>query len=260
LESYSRAATASNEGLFKEEIVPVSVPQRRGDPLVIDVDEEFSNVSMWDLLTNGRVLLATLPILASWSLQGTILVYLTPFLIHKIGIQHEDVGYYFLPIAITGLTASPLLGKIVDNGQKWALYCLSPILGFTVCSLFLLTVSMPEPERTICLISALCATGLCYVSGFIAGVNVLLQVIQNEYSRETESSCTALMSAWNNSIIMFGRMFGSIIMGGILFDFGDYDTVLWTQGGFHVLSLIAAVVSYLVVKRNNFNGYTTTVT
>lgn len=44
LESYSRAATASNEGLFKEEIVPVSLPQRRGDPRIFDVDEEFSNV------------------------------------------------------------------------------------------------------------------------------------------------------------------------------------------------------------------------
>lgn len=44
LESYRRAAAASDGGLFKEEIVPVSVPQRRGDPRVVDVDEEFSSV------------------------------------------------------------------------------------------------------------------------------------------------------------------------------------------------------------------------
>lgn len=39
-ESYRRSTTAVAGGLFKEEIVPVEVPQRRGDPLTIEVDEE----------------------------------------------------------------------------------------------------------------------------------------------------------------------------------------------------------------------------
>jgi len=39
-ESYRRANNAIAEGLFKDEIVPVEVPQRRGDPLVVDSDEE----------------------------------------------------------------------------------------------------------------------------------------------------------------------------------------------------------------------------
>jgi acetyl-CoA C-acetyltransferase len=39
-ESYRRATSAQAEGVFKDEIVPVSVPQRRGDDLVIDTDEE----------------------------------------------------------------------------------------------------------------------------------------------------------------------------------------------------------------------------
>ncbi len=42
--SYKRAAEATEKGLFKEEIVPVSVPQRKGDPLVVDEDEEFRRV------------------------------------------------------------------------------------------------------------------------------------------------------------------------------------------------------------------------
>ncbi len=37
--SHQRARTAITEGLFKEEIVPVSIPQRKGDPLVFDTDE-----------------------------------------------------------------------------------------------------------------------------------------------------------------------------------------------------------------------------
>ena len=37
--SHERAAAAAKGGRFTEEIVPVEVPQRRGDPLVIDADE-----------------------------------------------------------------------------------------------------------------------------------------------------------------------------------------------------------------------------
>jgi len=39
LESHRRAVAAHDEGRFKDEIVAVSVPQRRGDPVVIDQDE-----------------------------------------------------------------------------------------------------------------------------------------------------------------------------------------------------------------------------
>ena len=39
LRSQQRAATARNSGLFAEELVPVTIPQRRGDDIVVDVDE-----------------------------------------------------------------------------------------------------------------------------------------------------------------------------------------------------------------------------
>ena len=39
LESQRRAAAAMASGTFRDEIVPVVIPQRRGDPRVIDVDE-----------------------------------------------------------------------------------------------------------------------------------------------------------------------------------------------------------------------------
>jgi acetyl-CoA C-acetyltransferase len=39
-ESYRRARAAQDSGKFKQEIVPVEVPQRRGDPLLVDQDEE----------------------------------------------------------------------------------------------------------------------------------------------------------------------------------------------------------------------------
>lgn len=39
-ESYRRAQAAIAAGLFKEEIVPVVIPQKKGEPLVVDTDEE----------------------------------------------------------------------------------------------------------------------------------------------------------------------------------------------------------------------------
>ncbi len=37
--SHERAAAAQKEGRFAEEIAPVSIPQRKGDPIVVDADE-----------------------------------------------------------------------------------------------------------------------------------------------------------------------------------------------------------------------------
>lgn len=44
IESYKRSQAASNEGRFANEIVSVEVPQRSGDPKVVDKDEEMWNV------------------------------------------------------------------------------------------------------------------------------------------------------------------------------------------------------------------------
>src|SRR5689334_19036107 len=37
--SHERAAAAQKEGRFADEITPVSIPQRKGDPIVVDADE-----------------------------------------------------------------------------------------------------------------------------------------------------------------------------------------------------------------------------
>ncbi len=40
IESYKRAQQAWSEGRFAEEVVPVSIPQKKGEPVVVDKDEE----------------------------------------------------------------------------------------------------------------------------------------------------------------------------------------------------------------------------
>jgi len=42
--SYKRAADAWQNGRFSNEIVPVAVPQRKGDPIMVSEDEEYKNV------------------------------------------------------------------------------------------------------------------------------------------------------------------------------------------------------------------------
>lgn len=44
IQSYKRSTDAWNSGKFDNEIVPVEVPQRRGDAIVINKDEEYTNV------------------------------------------------------------------------------------------------------------------------------------------------------------------------------------------------------------------------
>ena len=42
--SYQRASDAWEKGNFNEEVVPVSVPQRKGEPKIVSKDEEYTNV------------------------------------------------------------------------------------------------------------------------------------------------------------------------------------------------------------------------
>ncbi len=46
IQSYERSAKAWEAGKFDNEIVPVTIPQRKGDPIVVSKDEEYSNVKL----------------------------------------------------------------------------------------------------------------------------------------------------------------------------------------------------------------------
>lgn len=46
IQSYNRSAAAWDAGKYIDEVVPVEVPQRRGEPAIISKDEEYTNVKM----------------------------------------------------------------------------------------------------------------------------------------------------------------------------------------------------------------------
>lgn len=46
IQSYERSKKAWADGKFDEEVVPVEVPQRRGEPVIVKEDEEFKNIKM----------------------------------------------------------------------------------------------------------------------------------------------------------------------------------------------------------------------
>ena len=45
IQSYKRSAEAWANGKFKDEIVPVEIPQRKGEPIIFSEDEEYKNVN-----------------------------------------------------------------------------------------------------------------------------------------------------------------------------------------------------------------------
>ena len=45
IESYKRSAKAWSDGKFKDEVVPVEIPQRKGDPVIFSEDEEYKSVN-----------------------------------------------------------------------------------------------------------------------------------------------------------------------------------------------------------------------
>lgn len=46
IQSYERSAKAWESGKFDNEVIPVPVPQRKGDPILVSKDEEFTNVKL----------------------------------------------------------------------------------------------------------------------------------------------------------------------------------------------------------------------
>ena len=46
ISSYERSATAWRTGKFDQEVIPVEIPQRRGEPTILKEDEEYKNVKL----------------------------------------------------------------------------------------------------------------------------------------------------------------------------------------------------------------------
>ena len=46
IQSYTRSTEAWTSGKFDNEVIPVEVPQRRGEPILVTKDEEFTNVKL----------------------------------------------------------------------------------------------------------------------------------------------------------------------------------------------------------------------
>jgi acetyl-CoA C-acetyltransferase len=55
IQSYQRSAQAWEAGKFDSEVVPVAVPQRKGDPIMVIKDEEYTNVRLDKIPTLNAV-------------------------------------------------------------------------------------------------------------------------------------------------------------------------------------------------------------
>ena len=55
IQSYERSTKAWSAGKFNNEIVPVEIPQRRGEPIIFSQDEEYTNVKLDKIPTLNAV-------------------------------------------------------------------------------------------------------------------------------------------------------------------------------------------------------------
>ncbi len=55
IQSYQRSAAAWSAGKFKDEVVPVEIPQKKGDPILFSEDEEYKNVKFEKIPTLNPV-------------------------------------------------------------------------------------------------------------------------------------------------------------------------------------------------------------
>jgi len=140
VQSYARAMESIAAGRFKAEIVPVEIPQRKGDPLVFDQDEcpaETTYAAAVVVMSRAKAEALGCEIMASIGAQASygidmkyVLVapiWAVPKCLAKEGIAKEDVDLYEINEAFSGSTVAVMkeLGldadKVNVNGGSVAL-------------------------------------------------------------------------------------------------------------------------------------------
>jgi len=104
IQSYKRTAAATEAGILKNEIVAVSVPQRKGDDLIIDEDEEYKRVK-FDKIPNLRPKILSFADAAqepAWF--TTAPTKAAPKAIKAAGLKKEDIDYFEVNEAFSVVT------------------------------------------------------------------------------------------------------------------------------------------------------------
>ena len=156
-ESYKRTMNAISTGRFKDEIVPVPIPQRKGDPVIFDTDEcpretpyealtkmrpafqkeGFATVGNASIISDGAAaavvmsrekaeslgctILASIGAQASYSIDMKYVlvapIWAIPKCLEKEGIGKADVDLYEINEAFSGSTAAVMKELELDHSN-----------------------------------------------------------------------------------------------------------------------------------------------
>ena len=126
IQSYERSAKAWEAGKFDNEVVPVTIPQRRGDAIVFSKDEEYTNVKLDKIpalnpafTKEGTVTAANASTIndgaAALVLMSEEKAKALPKALDKVGLSLADVDYFEFneAFSVVGLANAKILG--LDN-------------------------------------------------------------------------------------------------------------------------------------------------
>jgi acetyl-CoA C-acetyltransferase len=132
-ESHQRALAAIAEGRVKDEIVPVTIPQRRGDPVIFDTDERPMETSLEKMaklkpffkkdgtVTAGNAPLAYIKSHAAGAVDpaymGCGVIPAARLAMHKAGWDIDQVDYFELNEAFASQAIACMRGLNMDWGK-----------------------------------------------------------------------------------------------------------------------------------------------
>ncbi|MFZ5968748.1 MAG: acetyl-CoA C-acetyltransferase [Bacillota bacterium] len=212
LQSQQRAEKAIKEGKFKEEIVPVPVPQRKGDPLLIDRDEHPKFETTLESLAKLKPAFRKDGTVTAGNASGindgaAALVLMSKEMAEKIGIKPlativsyasagldpKIMGYGPVPASRKALEKAGLEAKdidLVEANEAFAVQSLSVVKDLGL-----------DPEKTNVNGGAI---ALGHPIG-ASGARILITLIHEMIKREAETGLATLCIGGGQGIAMVVR-------------------------------------------------------
>ncbi|XP_075255611.1 MFS-type transporter SLC18B1-like [Convolutriloba macropyga] len=191
-----------------------------------DGETELPGFTLVYFATRPAVIAVGLTLAFHSATTGFIDVALAAYLLEKFSVEGDSSGFYFLSFLGVNVMFFPFLGWLVDRGQAGRIFliaCLAGSLGLSGLSLPCAIRAIETKNWVILWLSELGAAN----AGGYASVYLLFEKLAYIVGFRIESNIKLIAASLSNACFASGRLFGSIIVGGIFMDrYGYYYSCL----------------------------------